>query len=155
MPFASIPPAFFAFMIVFNRHLLLLLVVLLAGPVYAQRVAESPEQAFSDAYKLYADEFYEQAIAGFDAFQEAYPDHVNAAEALYYQAEASLAVGHTDLAVTLFTRFRRQYPAHPLAFRASLAPGRLHLDRTLPSTRPPTPSSSQRRSTLPYRGRRT
>ena len=110
-------------MTVRNRHLLLLLVVLVAGPVYAQRVPESPEQAFSDAYKLYADEFYEQAIAGFDAFQETYPDHVNAAEALYYQAEAALAVGHTDLAVTLFTRFRRRYPAHPLAFRASLALG--------------------------------
>jgi len=124
MPSASIPPAFFAFMIVRHRHLLLLLlVVLLVGPVYAQRVPESPEQTFSDAYKLYADEFYEQAIAGFDAFRESYPNHVNAAEALYYQAEASLAVGHSDLAVTLFTRFRRLYPAHPLAFRASLALG--------------------------------
>ena len=92
-------------MIVRHRHLLLLLlVVLLVGPVYAQRVPESPEQAFSDAYKLYADEFYEQAIAGFDAFREAYPNHVNAAEALYYQAESSLATGHTDLAVALFTR---------------------------------------------------
>ena len=100
-----------------------LLVALLAGPSYAQRVPERPEQIFADAYKLYADEFYEQAIARFDAFGKAYPEHVNAAEALYYQAEASLATGHVEQAVTLFTQFRRRYPAHPLAYQASLALG--------------------------------
>lgn len=111
-------------MTAFKRlSLLLLAAVLVSGPVYAQRVPESPEQAFSDAYRLYADEFYEQAIARFDAFQETYPDHINAAEALYYQGEAALAAGHSELAVTLFTRFRKRYPAHPLAFRASLALG--------------------------------
>ena len=101
----------------------LLLTALMAAPSSAQRVPERPEQVFADAYKLYADEFYEQAIARFDAFGKAYPEHVNAAEALYYKAEASLAVGHVEQAVTLFTQFRRRYPAHPLAYQASLALG--------------------------------
>jgi len=96
---------------------------LLAGPARAQRTAESPERVFSEAYKLYADEFYEQAIARFKTFRKTYPDHVNAAEALYYQAEASLAAGHVEQSVTLFTQFRHRYPAHPLAFQASLALG--------------------------------
>ncbi len=100
-----------------------LLVALMAAPSAAQRVPERPEQVFSDAYKLYADEFYEQAIVRFDAFRRAYPEHINAAEALYYQAEASLAAGHVEQAVTLFTQFRQRYPTHPLAFQASLALG--------------------------------
>ncbi|MFQ5572448.1 MAG: tetratricopeptide repeat protein, partial [Rhodothermales bacterium] len=106
-----------------SLFVVLLLFAVSAGVATAQRTPQRSEQVFSEAYKLYSNQLYEQAIEGFASFREAYPDHINAAEALYYQAESSLAVGHTDQAVALFTQFRQRYPAHPLAFRASLALG--------------------------------
>ncbi len=103
--------------------LALLLTAAPAAPAPAQRAEQRPEQAFAAAYRLYADQLYEQAIDGFGAFRAAYPDHVSAAEALYYQAESSLAVGHTEQAVALFRQFQQRYPAHPMAFQARLALG--------------------------------
>ena len=102
-----------------------LLILLAVGvqPGFAQRAPDRPETVFSEAYALYSDAIYEHAIEQFEAFRQAWPDHANAPEALYYQAEASLASGRQEEAKALFLRFREQYRAHPLALRASLALG--------------------------------
>lgn len=105
---------------------LAVLVVLLATvtPVAAQRGATGPEAAFAEAHRLYASLLYDQSAEEFARFRERYPDHPNAAEALYYEAVSSLAVDREERAVELLERFQRLYPIHPLAFRARLALGK-------------------------------
>lgn len=92
--------------------------------VLAQLESRSVEAEFADAYQLFANQLYREAIQGFIAFRNQNPDHVNAADALYYQAEASLAVGFEDEAVALFRRLERDYPFHPLAAKSRLALGK-------------------------------
>lgn len=90
----------------------------------AQLEARSVEAQFAEAYGLFANQLYREAIHGFATFRSQHPDHVNAADALYYQAEASLAVGQEDEAVGLFRRLERDYPFHPLASKSRLALGK-------------------------------
>ncbi len=90
----------------------------------AQLESRSTEAAFADAYELFANQLYREAIHGFAAFRSQHPDHVNAADALYYQAESSLALGQEDEAVALFRRLERDYPFHPLAAKSRLALGK-------------------------------
>ncbi len=94
----------------------------------AQREPQTAAQEFADAFRLYADQLYEQAVKSFDTFRTTYPNHVNAAEALYYEAESSLALGREEEAVRLFSLFNHRYPAHPLAFQARLALGKYYFD---------------------------
>ena len=108
-----------------GRRFFCLLVLLAVGmqASLAQRAPDRPEIVFSEAYALYSDALYEHAMERFAAFRQTWPDHANAPEALYYQAEASLASDRLEEAKALFLRFREQYRTHPLAFRASLALG--------------------------------
>ena len=92
----------------------------------AQMPAENGDRAFAEAFKLYSDQLFEQAIHTFDRFRRTYPQHVNIPEALYYQAESSLSVSREDEAVYLFTTFQERYPTHPLAFEARLAMGKYY-----------------------------
>ena len=103
---------------------LFLIVLMTAAPVAAQMPAETGDRVFAEAYKLHADHLFEQSLHAFDAFLRQYPDHVNAPEALYYQAEASLILRRESEAVYLFDAFQIRYPAHPLAFEARLAVGK-------------------------------
>ena len=95
-----------------------------ATPVSAQTPAKTGDRAFASAYKLHTDQLFEQSLHAFDGFLREFPDHVNAPEALYYQAEASLILRHESEAVYLFNIFQERYPAHPLAFEARLAVGK-------------------------------
>lgn len=91
---------------------------------FAQLAPLTPEREFADAYELFAGQLYRESIEAFDKFRRRNPDHVNAADALYYQAEASLAVGREDEAVALFRRLERLHPNHPLAASSRLALGK-------------------------------
>lgn len=89
----------------------------------AQLESATAERSFADAYQLFADRLYREAVHGFTSFLRTYPDHVNAADALYYQAEASLALGFDEEAVALFRRLEDRFPQHPLAAQSRLALG--------------------------------
>ncbi len=103
---------------------LLLSTLSLVPEVFAQRTTASPEQAFNDAFALYADRIYGPASEAFAAFRADYPNHISAPEALYYQAEAALALGREAEAIALFRDFQLRYPSHPLAYQARLALGK-------------------------------
>jgi TolA-binding protein len=103
--------------------------LLLPLSALAQREASNADQAFGEAFKLYTDRLFEQSVTAFSAFRAQHPTHINAPEALYYEAEASLALGREEEALHLFTLFREQYPAHPLAFQARLALGKYFFDQ--------------------------
>jgi len=94
----------------------------------AQRSALSPGAQYADAVEAYELELFQQATRAFDTFRQSYPNHPNAAEALYYQARASLALGRQDVAVRLFDRLERDYPNHPRAKEARLSLGRYFLE---------------------------
>lgn len=105
--------------------------LLLLAPVpraYAQLEPAHAEQAFAEAYKLFSDQLYREAARAFVDFRTTYPGHVNAADALYYEAEAALALGNDEEAVRLFTRFEELYPIHPLASQARLGLGKYYFD---------------------------
>lgn len=107
----------------------LLLFGLAAGrPAYGQLEPRSAERDFAEAYKLFADRLYHEAVTAFADFRAAHPDHVHAADALYYQAEAALSAGDEDESVRLFTRFEQLYPVHPFTARARLALGKYFFD---------------------------
>ena len=89
----------------------------------AQLSSPSAEEEFADAYELFVGRLYREAVHAFSGFLRSHPDHVHAAEALYFQAEASLALGHDEEAVSLFRRLERRFPQHPLAAKSRLALG--------------------------------
>jgi tetratricopeptide (TPR) repeat protein len=111
------------------RQALLLGLLWLAAPAlpgsraYAQLDPALAEDKFSDAFELYAQRLYEPALQAFAGFYSAFPDHVSAPDALYYQAEIALALGREEEAVRLFRTFQQRYPEHPLAFQARRARG--------------------------------
>ncbi|MEZ4699001.1 MAG: tetratricopeptide repeat protein [Rhodothermales bacterium] len=103
--------------------LLLVLTCCVPSQAHAQFAAETPERVYTEAFKLYSDQLYVQAIDAFDDFRTRYPHHISTPEALYYQAESALIVGREEQAIALFTTFEDQYPSHPLAYDARLALG--------------------------------
>lgn len=115
----------------FLTSLLAAVVLVLAQPCLlpqseaaAQLAVEPPEREFAEAYELFAGRLYRKAVHAFSAFLREHPEHVNAADALYYQAEASLALGYEEEAVSLFRRLERRFPQHPLAAKSRLALGK-------------------------------
>src|SRR5690606_38491587 len=59
----------------------LLLFGLAAGrPAYGQLEPRSAERDFAEAYKLFADRLYHEAVTAFADFRAAHPDHVHAAD---------------------------------------------------------------------------
>lgn len=91
---------------------------------HAQLESRTAAPEFADAYRLFANQLYRESIHAFAAFRQNHPDDLNAADALYYQAEASLAVGLEEEAVALFRRLEQDYPFHPLAAQSRLALGK-------------------------------
>ena len=90
----------------------------------AQRRVVSPESEFTEAFRLFNERLYDLAFTRFSEFREDYPDHVNAPDALFYEAEALLALGDELGAIERFQDFREFYPTHPLAYEARLALGK-------------------------------
>ncbi len=105
------------------------LLLLFAPALWAQPVAPTPQHQFTTAHYAFGERRYEDAIRDFHAFRTAYPDHPGAADALFYEAQSTLAMGHADRAVQLFEVFERTYPTHPLAYEARLAAARTFFDR--------------------------
>ncbi|MEM8485497.1 MAG: tetratricopeptide repeat protein [Bacteroidota bacterium] len=112
-----------------SRNVFLALLLMFGGlsqPAAAQMPPENGDRVFAEAFKLHTDQLFEQANHAFDKFRRQYPQHINAPEALYYQAESSLVVGREEEAVHLFSQFQDLYPSHPLAFEARLALGKYY-----------------------------
>ncbi|SHK03316.1 tetratricopeptide repeat protein [Rhodothermus profundi] len=104
--------------------------VLLSVPVilYAQPAPPGPEASFAHALALHSDGFYTQAAQAFAQFRSIYPNDTRTAEALFYEAEARLALGQTDEAAALLRLFAARYPTHPLVYEAQLALGKYFFD---------------------------
>lgn len=100
-----------------------------AGLATTQLAAAQPftapdaEEAFTRAFERYTDQLYDEAARAFADFRATYPDHVNVAEAYYYEASSMLALGHNEQAIRLFKLFQQRYPAHPLGYEARLTLG--------------------------------
>ncbi|NND72876.1 MAG: tetratricopeptide repeat protein, partial [Rhodothermales bacterium] len=76
------------------------------------------------AFRLFNERLYDLAFTRFSEFRARYPDHVNSPDALFYEAEALLALGDELGAIERFQDFREFYPTHPLAYEARLALGK-------------------------------
>ena len=107
-----------------------LVAFLLAGPLAAQPLpgattppaaAARAEAAYDAARGLFDGGLYAPAARAFAAFREAYPRDIHEPQALFYQAEATLASGDDVGAADLFASFERDYPVHPFASQARLA----------------------------------
>ena len=101
----------------------------LPAPAWAQREPARPARAFADALERFEDRQYALAADAFAAYRSAYPDALNAPEALYYEARAQLAQGNDAAAVRLFERLQADYPAHRRAAEAQLSLGRYFFER--------------------------
>ena len=95
----------------------------------AQRAAPGPSAEYADAVEAYEQQLYRQATQAFASFRRSHPDHPNAAEALYFEARAALALGRQEDAVRLFERLQDAYPSHPRADDAQLSLGRYFLEK--------------------------
>ncbi len=80
-------------------------------------------RAFVEARDLYAAHLYREAIEAFADFRRDRPDHLHAIDALYYEAEAHLALGSRKEAVARFEQLEIERPGHPLAAKSRLALG--------------------------------
>ncbi len=112
-----------------------ILALLLAGPLAAQPLpsATAPpadparaEAAYDDARALYDGRLYAPAARALAQFRESYPRDIHAPQALFFQAEATLASGDDVGAAELFAQFDTSYPLHPFASQARLALGRYY-----------------------------
>ena len=80
-------------------------------------------RAFVEARDLYAAHLYREAIEAFADFRRRRPDHLHAIDALYYEAEAHLALGLRSEAIARFEHLEVERPGHPLAAKSRLALG--------------------------------
>ena len=112
-----------------------LVAFLLAGPLAAQPLpaATAPpadparaEAAYDAARGLFDGGLYAPAARAFADFRETYPRDIHEPQALYYQAESTLASGDDVAAAALFSSFEASYPLHPFASQARLALGRYY-----------------------------
>ena len=116
------------------RPALAALALLAAAPVGAQtpgavRPVADPaaaEAAFDRAREQFDGALFAPAERAFTDFLARYPRHTRAPEALYLQAEATLAQGDDAEAALRFEQFETAHPTHPLAGRARLALGRYY-----------------------------
>ncbi|MEM1057527.1 MAG: tetratricopeptide repeat protein [Bacteroidota bacterium] len=117
------------------RFRLALAVLLLAGSAAAQPVPGAmgaptdpgrAEAAYDAARALFDAGLYGPAARAFGDYRAQYPRDIHGPEALYFQAEATLAIGNDVAAAALFDRFGARYPGHPFAPRARLAVGRYY-----------------------------
>ncbi|CAM3293864.1 tetratricopeptide repeat protein [Rhodothermus bifroesti] len=110
------------------RRWYLLFVLFFSPSLWAQPKPSTAELAFSQALMLHQDGFYGQSALAFARYRQAYPTDSRAAEALFYEAEARLALGQTEEAAALLNLFAARYPNHPLTYEAQLALGKYFYD---------------------------
>jgi TolA-binding protein len=97
---------------------------LLDRTVVAQPRDPLPDDQFSAAFQQYTSNLFASAADAFADFRRVYPNHPRWAEALYYEAEARLALGDEESAVKLLEEFDALFPLHPFSFQAHLTLGR-------------------------------
>ncbi len=113
-----------------SRIVLLLLVLDgSTGALRAQPVDRAAERQFAEGLEMFHSGMFARAIDEFGALTVDQPDHVRTIDALYYMAEAHLALGHEDEAIRLLEVFDTNYPRHPFAFGTRLALGKYFFDR--------------------------
>ena len=110
------------------RRWYVLFSLLFSPSLWAQPEPSAAVQAFSQALMLHQDGFYGQSALAFARYRQTYPTDSRVAEALFYEAEARLALGQTEEAAALLNLFAARYPNHPLTYEAQLALGRYFYD---------------------------
>lgn len=98
--------------------LLVLGLLLLPVAAWAQPHPETAAEQFSRALREHQSHQYEASTRAFRAFLDQHPHHAAAADALFMEAQGTLALGRPEHASRLFAEFERTYPAHPLAWEA-------------------------------------
>ncbi len=106
----------------------LIIILLQPAILRAQTMLPGPMLDFARALALHRDGFYTLSAQAFVQFRHTYPENPRVAEALFYEAEARLALGQTDDAAALLRLFAARYPTHPLASEAQLALGKYLFD---------------------------
>ncbi len=106
----------------------LIIILLQPAILRAQPMLPGPLLDFARALALHRDGFYTLSAQAFAQFRHTYPENPRVAEALFYEAEARLALGQTDDAAALLRLFAARYPTHPLASEAQLALGKYLFD---------------------------
>jgi len=78
----------------------------------AKIAAEPPEQIYRQAMAFIKKKEFTQALQKLDLFNQAYPDHKLAGNALYWSGEVQLAQKNYDVAITQFKAVLEQHPEH-------------------------------------------
>jgi TolA-binding protein len=115
----------------FTRRGALLVPLLLGAAVLQAQPTDpaGPHADFRRAYRAYAERQYERAADAFARFRSRHDARPEAADALFYEAQSTLALGRGSRAAVLFESFTRRYPAHPFAAVARLGVGRYFFER--------------------------
>ncbi|MBN8587349.1 MAG: tetratricopeptide repeat protein [Rhodothermia bacterium] len=100
-----------------------------SGLIWAQTPTTSPATEYANALVLFQTGVYQRAYEAFRAFEQQNPDHPNAAESHYYQAEALLALGKTQEAAPLYASFANRYPNHPFGEKAHMVLGQYYFEQ--------------------------
>lgn len=95
----------------------------------AQPVNTEAERLFESGFSQFQNNVFANAIATFDELRRGYPDHARSVDALYYTAEAHLALGRDEEAIRILDLFDASWPMHPFAFGTRLALGKYYFDR--------------------------
>jgi TolA-binding protein len=103
--------------------------LLVVAPVTAQPVDTRAEQLFETGFEQFQNNVFANAIATFNELRREWPDHPRSIDALYYTAEAQLALGRDEEAIRILDQFDASWPTHPFAFGTRLALGKFYYDR--------------------------
>jgi tol-pal system protein YbgF len=90
-----------------------------------------PESLYNSAYADFSKGNYALAIAGFQEYQETFPDSGSADNALYWIAECQFSQGRFREALTAFDRLLQRYPDSEKAAAGNLKKGLAYLELNL------------------------
>ncbi|MEQ9103688.1 MAG: tetratricopeptide repeat protein [Rhodothermales bacterium] len=103
--------------------------LLMTAPVLAQPVNTDAERLFETGFEQFQNNVFANAIDSFNELRRTYPDHPRSMDAMYYTAEAQLALGRDEEAIRILDAFDASWPTHPFAFGTRLALGKFYFDR--------------------------
>ncbi|GMQ80830.1 MAG: tetratricopeptide repeat protein [Rhodothermia bacterium] len=95
---------------------------------FAQPVDRRSDRTFATTLDHFQSGLFSVAAEEFAEFRNEHPDHLRYGDALYYEAESRLALGHTDEAIRLLTDFEEAFPYHPFSFQARLTLGQHYFE---------------------------
>lgn len=108
---------------------LLIWVVSMSSTAMAQSADVRAEELFERGFSQFQNNVFANSIDTFSRLRDEYPDHPRSVDALYYSAEAHLALGREDEAIRILDVFDTLYPSHPFSFGTRLALGTFFFDR--------------------------